>query len=89
MFLESSRYHRVRKVQTVTRDGREVTAVTLRRLPEVNSEPTVVQGGDKLDVMAERLMGDGTRFWRIADANSEKWANDLVKKTGRSIEVPK
>lgn len=70
MFLESSRYYRVRKVQAVTADDREVTAVALRRLPAVNSESAEVQGGDRLDVMAEQLLGDGTRFWRIADANS-------------------
>jgi hypothetical protein len=89
MFLESSRYYRVRQTQALTKDGREVTVVTLRRLPDVSGEPTVVQRNDRLDLMAERLYGDGTCFWHIADANAELRANDLVKEPGRVIEVPK
>jgi nucleoid-associated protein YgaU len=89
LFLDSSRYRDVRKTQAVTKDGRVVNVVALRRLPQVESEPAVVRGGDRLDLMAESLYDDGTRFWRIADANSELQANDLVKLAGREIEVPK
>ncbi|OPY51012.1 MAG: hypothetical protein A4E49_02512 [Methanosaeta sp. PtaU1.Bin112] len=89
MFLDSSRYRDVRKTQAATKDGRVVNVVTLRRLPQAESEPAVVRGGDRLDVMAESLYDDGSRFWRIADANSELQANDLVKVAGRVIEVPK
>jgi len=88
MFLESSRYYKVRTVQATTRDGRQVTAVALRRLPEVSGEPTIIKGNDRLDLMAESLYADGTRFWRITDANAELWADDLVKEVGRIIGVP-
>ena len=88
MFLESSRYYRVRQTQALTRDGREVTVVTLRRLPVVEGEPRIITGADRLDVMAERQYGDATRFWRIADANSELYAPDLAKEAGRAIKVP-
>ena len=48
---------------------------------------------DRLDVMAQRKYSDGTKFWHIADANTELEANDLVKprvndKETREINVP-
>lgn len=88
MFLDSSRYARVKQTLATTKDGREVKVVTLRRLPQPEGESTVVQGHDRLDVMAYRNYGDGTKFWHIADANTELKANDLVAEAGREIEVP-
>jgi nucleoid-associated protein YgaU len=88
MFLDSSRYARVKQVLTTTRDGKEVKVVKLRRLSEPEGLTTQVKGHDRLDVMAHRNYGDGTRFWRIADANTELKANDLMTEAGREIEVP-
>ena len=88
MFLDTSRYARVKQALATTKGGREVKVVTLRRLPQPEGESTVVQGHNRLDIMANRDYGDGTRFWRIADANTELWANDLVAEAGREIEVP-
>lgn len=87
MFLESSRYHKVRQEETTTQDGRVVKVVTLRRLPDVEGAPTLIKANDKLDVMALRQYGDATRFWHIADANTELEANELMQ-TGRTIKVP-
>jgi len=93
MFSDSSRYVNVKTVEAETEDGRTVTAVALRRLPTVAGTPTVVTGADRLDVMAQRKSGDGTKLWHIADANTELEANDLVKprpydKEARVITVP-
>ena len=93
MFADNSRYAHVKTVEAETEDGRTVAAVALRRLPAVAGTPTVVAGADRLDVMAQRKYGDGTRFWHIADANTELEANDLVKprpheREARVIEVP-
>ena len=93
MFADNSRYLKVKTVEAETEDGRTVTAVMLRRLPSVAGTPTVVTGADRLDVMAQRNYGDGTKFWHIADANTELEANDLVKprtydKDARVIAVP-
>lgn len=87
MFLDSSRYHKVRQEETTTQDGRVVKAVTVRRLPDVDGAPTLIKGNDQLDVMAQRQYGDANRFWRIADANTELEANELMQ-TGRTIKVP-
>lgn len=88
MFLESSRYFNQEVVNAITKDGRTVKAVTLRRLPVVSGAPTVVTGNDRLDIMAQRQYNNPTLFWHIADANTELQANDLVKETGRVIKVP-
>ena len=93
MFLDNSRYFDVKTVEAEDAKGRKVTAVKLRRLPFVTGTPTVVKGHDRLDVMAQRHYSDGTKFWHIADANTELQANDLIKpraqdKEARVINVP-
>jgi len=93
VFIDSSRYFNLKTVETTTEDGRTVTAIRLRRLPYAAGTPTVVQGNDRLDVMAQRKYGDGSKFWHIADANTELEANTLVRrrpqdKDTRIITVP-
>lgn len=87
-FLESSRYHGLPTVTVETRQGRTVTAVTLRVPPEVDGEPHAVQEDERLDLVADRSYQDATRFWRIADANRELDSRRLAA-PGRSIAVPR
>ena len=88
MLLDSSRYAKVAVDEVRTRDGRTVVALRLRRLPAVTGEPHVVNDDEQLDVLAHEQYGDGTRFWHIADANTELQARELLVDTGRTIEVP-
>jgi hypothetical protein len=93
VFLENSRYFDVKTVEVEDAKGRKVTAVKLRRLPFAAGTPTVVKGNDRLDVMAQRRYSDGTKFWHIADANTELEANNLIEpraqdKEARVINVP-
>ena len=88
MFLESSRYYKLAVVDVLTKDGQTVKAVKLRRLPPINGTPAVVNGEDRLDIIAQRQYNDPTRFWHIADANTELQADDLVKEAGRVINIP-
>ncbi len=88
MFLESSRYYKQETVDAIIKGGRVVKALTLRRLPAVSGKATVIKGNDRLDIMSQRQYKDSTMFWHIADANTELEANNLVKKTGRTIIVP-
>ena len=93
MFIDNSRYIDVKTVEVETERGRIVSAIKLRRLPYAAGTPTVVKGNDRLDVMAQRKYGDGTKFWHIADANTELEANKLVEervqvRETRSINVP-
>lgn len=88
MFLETSRYFQQKTVNVITKNNRGVKAVKLRRLPALEGKNVVVQGDDRLDIIAHRQYGDATRFWHIADANTELEARELVSETGREINIP-
>ena len=88
MFLPNSRYASVATITVRKRDGREVTAVRLRRLPPATGEPYEVTRSDRLDIIARRRYGDATRYWRVADANTELEAAALTARPGRVIQVP-
>lgn len=89
MFLEGSRYAKVASDEVTTPDGRSVVAIRLRPLPPTPGEPHVVLDRDRLDLLAHDRYGDGTRFWRIADANAALEASTLVDETGETLDVPR
>jgi hypothetical protein len=88
MFLKNSRYFGLATVTAKDVKGRHVTAVKLRRLPVTTAMPTSVQPHDQLDIMADARYRDATRYWHIADANSELEAAELTRTPGRVIKVP-
>jgi len=88
MFLKNSRYFGLPTVTGKDRRGRDVQAVTLRRLPATFGIELQVEHKDQLDVLASQRYKDATRYWHIADANSELEAEELVRTTGRTISVP-
>jgi hypothetical protein len=89
MFLDTSRYFRQQQVDVAINGDRTVKALSLRRLPVVSGEPTMITANDRLDIMAQRQYQKPTWFWHIADANSELEANELVKHPLRIIDVPR
>lgn len=88
MFLPNSRYHKVATVETTTSTGETVTALKLRRLNPVAGEPQMVQAGDRLDLLAHTHVGDATRFWHVADANTALDGRTLVETPGDMLNVP-
>lgn len=88
MFLKNSRYYGLPTVSTKDRAGNEVVTVKLRPLPATSGDPVTVRSHDQLDVMSEVRYRDATRYWRVADANTELEANALVRTNDRVIEVP-
>lgn len=89
MFLSNSRYHKVAVVQTVTSTGENVTAIALRALGSPESEPRMVEGGDRLDLIGHERTGEGTRFWHVADANTALDGRTLVDTPGDVMAAPK
>jgi hypothetical protein len=87
MFLETSRYAKLKTATAKLPNGRTVDVVTLRRLPYVAGTPTAMKDNDRLDIIAQRRYKDATRFWHVADANTELRAGDLIR-TARVINVP-
>lgn len=88
MFTANSRYAKVETVAATDAEGREVTAVRLRPLGSPGGLDVTVSGEDQLDVISEQCFADPTRFWTIADANTEPDARDLLDEVGRVITVP-
>jgi hypothetical protein len=84
MFESNSRYLKIPVVEVENGKGETVHVVKLRRLPYVESNLTPVAGTDRLDVMAHRRYSDGTKFWHVADANTELEANQLVEQPSKS-----
>jgi hypothetical protein len=79
MFESNSRYLKCPVVEVETAKGGKVNAVKLRRLPFAAGNLTGISGTDRLDIMAQRRYADSTKYWHIADANTELEANDLVE----------
>lgn len=60
--------------------------------PRVSVQPATdvlypVREGDRVDLLAGAALGDSTRWWVIADANSRANALDL-ERTGTPLAVP-
>lgn len=91
MFLRHSRYAHLPTVAVPDPHGGEgqVALVKLRPLPATPGEPRAVRAPDALDALAEAAYGDATRYWHIADANTEIEAARLTRRPGRVIQVPK
>jgi hypothetical protein len=96
MFLENSRYFNQPAMVVKNKDGTKVTAVQPRMLPAPPAILTSLQANDRLDIIAFRQYQDGTKFWHIADANSEIEARLLTEPENvnsptppiQSIQVP-
>lgn len=88
MFLENSRYVNLPTIDTTLPSGRAVTALKLRPLPTTAGDPYMVKQNDQLDVLAQQVTSDGTKFWHIADANTALEANTLVAEPGATILQP-
>ena len=89
MFLANSRYAKVATVESTTSTGETVVTLALRRLTPVAGEPRMVEGGDRLDLIAHTCTGDATQFWHVADVNTALDARTLVETPGRTLQVPR
>jgi len=88
MFLKNSRYFGLPTVTANDRAGDPVTAVKLRTLPATQGQELTVRAHDQLDAMSEQRYGDATRYWHIADANTELEAASTLLPVGRTTNVP-
>ncbi len=100
MFLRNSRYadlpteavpdpHGTPGTGTTVATVSTVTMVRLRPLPLTPGGPRTTRPTDTPDGLADALYGDATRYWHIADANTELEAAALTRRPGRVIQVPR
>ena len=91
MFEATSRYYNLDTATFVSADGREIAYKRRRFLPQASeltvvAELTLVQG-DRLDLIAARMLGDAEQFWRVCDANLALNPLALAAEPGSVIQV--
>ena len=92
MFDHTSRYYRIETATLKTPEGRTVTYVRRRFLPQGPKMPLLVEvtvtDGDRLDLITGRTLGDPEQFWRLADANNAMDPSELTGEPGAVVRVP-
>jgi hypothetical protein len=91
MFSATSRYANVPIAEIETPDGKIVKYVRRRFIPPPErfallEEHTVV-GGDRMDLLAQRYLGDPEQYWRIADANNTLAPETLTDVPGTRLRI--
>jgi hypothetical protein len=91
MFEPTSRYSTLETATITTAEGRAVAYKRRRFLPRGAEMPLLVEvtvvEGDRLDLIAARVLGDPEQFWRICDANDAMNPPDLTARPGRALRV--
>jgi hypothetical protein len=92
MFESTSRYAAIETVRLTTAEGRIIQYKGRRFLPSLEdgtkrTEMWVTQG-DRLDLIAARVLGDPEFFWRICDVNPVLNPLELTREPGKRIFLP-
>jgi hypothetical protein len=89
MFDHTSRYYQLPVATIDLPDGRTVSYVRRRFLPQGAALPLLaevaVAQGERIDLVSNRTLGDPLAYWRICDANN---AMDPVALAEESAGVP-
>ncbi|SRR5216683_6213199 len=91
MFTPTSRYANIEIAEFDLGQGLTVNYLRRRFVPQpdrfVLLQEHVVVGGDRLDNIAARYLGDPEQFWRIADANGAMRPDELTETPGRRLRI--
>jgi len=94
MFPVTSRYNGIATSTFDLLDGRTITYLQRRFLPDSATLTTLtehlVTQGERLDNITARYLGDPEQFWRVCDANTVMQPVELTDAThiGRRIRIP-
>ena len=92
MIDQRSRYIYVKHAILEREDGRHISYLRRRFLPQGEKLPVMLEAtvgvGDRLDTIAFQTLGDPLQFWQIADANNALNPLTLTDETGRRLKVP-
>jgi hypothetical protein len=84
------RYEAVGKASLTTADGRQISYLRRRFLPQQDdvgsTRPHTVGPGERVDLIAALTLGDPERSWLLADANAVMRPSELSA-TGRVIRI--
>jgi nucleoid-associated protein YgaU len=91
MFESNSRYTQIEDEVLTTENGQVIRYKKRRFLPEGGKmeliQEITVTAGDRLDLIASKVLGDPEQFWRICDANNAMYPFDLVTKANKTLRV--
>lgn len=92
MFDTTSRYYNL-ETATYAKDDQKIISYKRRRfLPRGEELPLLaevrVEQSDRLDLIANRTIGDPEQFWRVCDANNAMNPSELTEEPGKSLRVP-
>lgn len=90
-FAQNSRYYGIPTQEFITATGRTVVYVKRRFIPPVDqfqviTEHEVIQG-DRLDLIADRYLGDPEQYGQICDANNAIIPDELTATPGRRLKI--
>ena len=88
----TSRYIAVERAVYTGADGQPLAYLRRRFLPRGESMPALGEAAvgidDRLDLIANRALGDPLQFWQICDANDAMNPFDLTAEAGQLLRVP-
>ena len=90
-FAPNSRYYAVPTTTMTLPDGRMLTYLTRRFVPQPErfallKQHAVVQN-DRLDSLAAHYFNDPVQFWRLCDANRALRPDELIETIGRLLRI--
>ena len=92
MFTETSRYAAIDTGQLTTPDGRSITYIRRRFLPQATKVSLLVErtatSDDRLDLITAQTIGDPEQFWRICDANNAMNPAELLADPIQTLRIP-
>ena len=89
MFGATSRYAGLPVGTFEGGDGRRFAYVLLRPLPSPPAfQRHIMLPGDRLDLIANRYLGDPEQSWRVCDANLAFDPDSLTAIGGRRLSIP-
>jgi hypothetical protein len=90
-FAPNSRYFGVQTTTLKTVDGRSLTYLTRRFIPDPSKlqllqEHLVENESERIDNFAAQVLGDPLQYWRICDANGVMRPADLLR-VGATVRI--
>jgi hypothetical protein len=92
-FPTDSRYYGSSTLQYTAPNGQTIPYLARRFVPQPGAPnfatvaTHVIQGGDRLDLLAAKYLGDPLMFWLICDANGTLCPEQLVATPGTTINI--
>ena len=90
-YPRTSRYYSAAVNTFTAPDGTQIPYIARRLLPDPASLSAIAQytvvAGDRPDLIAFRLLGEGGQWWQIADANPVLDPRELTAVPGRKISI--